>query len=605
MDPSDPCYNLNAVAVQANCTGYISAIHNGFCITENNNAECLFDGGDCCECTLSDDGLLIYKETLSSSLYCVDPSDPCYNLNAVAVHADCTGTISAIQDGQCSEQNNNEECLYDGGDCCFCTCTGGSYYECGTNGYNCLDPNVTGLEAFICSEPQPTRINCSAELRREWIVENATQARALADAVRCVGEVFNVTWKGKIIVDETISIVNGTVLNIVGIDSDAVIDGNGNIRMFTVVNASLHLRDITLELGYALYGGAVAASRSRMTLDRVIFMANNASYGGGAIFLSDESNVSFFGETTFWKNTAFDGGALYMTEGCSSSWQGNTSFSENVARSGNGGALYMKRESIAFWTAASQFLSNYANVYGGALYIDDSSKATWTASSQFISNSAHVSGGALYVTDGSNTIWTADSQFLSNSAHVSGGALYVTDGSNTIWTADSQFLSNSANVSGGALYVTDGSSSNWTATSQFCSNNANLSGGALYVTHSSSTVWWGESQFQIKNDNNILSEGSTYESGGCSTSWEAKTTFFKNAAAGDGGALYLQSYSSALWTEASCFDSNSAYSAGGALFVTGSSSASWAEAVTFSENAAAGDGGALYLEGALSSGVWT
>ena len=451
VDPSDPCYNLNAVAVQANCTGYISAIHNGFCITENNNAECLFDGGDCCECTLSDDGLSIYKETLSSSLYCVHPSDPCYNLNAVAVHADCTGTISAIQDGQCSEQNNNEECLYDGGDCCFCTCTGGSYYECGTNGYNCLDPNVTGLEAFICSEPQPTRINCSAELRREWIVENATQARALADAVRCVGEVFNVTWKGKIIVDETISIVNGTVLNIVGIDSDAVIDGNGNIRMFTVVNASLHLRDITLELGYALYGGAVAASRSRMTLDRVIFMANNASYGGGAIFLSDESNVSFFGETTFWKNTAFDGGALYMTEGCSSSWQGNTSFSENVARSGNGGALYMKRESIAFWTAASQFLSNYANVYGGALYIDDSSKATWTASSQFISNSTHVSGGALYVTDGSNTIWTADSQFLSNSAHVSGGALYVTDGSNTIWTADSQFLSNSANVSGGAF----------------------------------------------------------------------------------------------------------------------------------------------------------
>ena len=69
---------------------------------------------------------------------------------------------------------------------------------------------------------------------------------------------------------ETISIVNGTVLNIAGIDSDAIIDGNGNIRMFTVVNASLHLRDITLEHGYAFYGGAIAASRSKIILDRVI-----------------------------------------------------------------------------------------------------------------------------------------------------------------------------------------------------------------------------------------------------------------------------------------------------------------------------------------------
>ena len=479
----------------------------------------------------------------------MDPSADCSDLTAAALMSNCTdGDIRGIGDGKCDHENSNENCLYDGGDCCLCTCTDGSYHECGTNGYNCLDPDVTGLEAFICSEPQPTRINCSAELRREWIVENATQARALADAVRCVGEVFNVTWKGKIIVGETISIVNGTVLNITGIDSDAVIDGNGNIRMFTVVNASLHLRDITLELGYALYGGAIAASRSRITLDRVNFMANNASYGGGAMFLSNASNVSFCGETTFWKNTALHGGAIYMTEGSTSSWKGNTNFSENVARSGNGGALYMKRESIAVWTAASQFLSNNADVSGGALYIDGSSKATWTADSQFNSNSAHVSGGALYV----------------------------------------------------AVY----SSSNWTAASQFRSNSAIHSGGALYVTYSSSAVWDGESQFKFKNDNNVLSEGSTHESGSYSTSWEVNTTLFENAAGGDGGALYLGSSSSALWTGASCFDSNSAYSAGGALFVAGSSSASWTEAVTFSENAATGEGGALYL-GISSSAVWT
>ena len=555
VDPSDLCYNLYAVVLQASCpNGTVSSIQDGRCDIRNNNEGCLHDGGDCCDCTRVDDDDGGFTSLYSSFYLCVDPSADCYDPTAAALMSNCTdGYIIGIGDGKCDHENNNENCLYDGGDCCLCTCTDGSYYECDTDSgyseyrYNCSDPDAIGLEAFICSEPQPTRINCPAELRREWIVENATQARALADAVHCVGEVFNVTWKGKIIVDETISIVNGTVLNIVGIDPDAIIDGNGNIRLFTVVDAFLHLRDITLELGYALYGGAIAASRSRITLDRVIFMANNASYGGGAMFLSNASNVSFFGETTFWKNTATYGGALYMTEGCSSSWKGNTNFSENVARSGNGGALRIKRGSSAIWTAASQFISNYANGLGGALYIEDSSNATWIA--------------------------------------------------------DSRFLSNRANDSGGALYMADGSNTNWTAASQFCSNSAKRSGGALYVTGSSSAVWGGESQFKLKNDRNV-SEGSTNESCSCSTSWEAKATFFENAAAGDGGALYLGEYSTALWTGASCFDSNSAYSAGGALFMTGTSSASWTEALTFRENAATGDGGALYLGGS-SSAVWT
>ena len=633
VDPSDPCYNLNAVAVQASCAnGTISWIQNGVCDTHNNNEGCLYDGGDCCDCTLVDDDDDGYK-SYSFSL-CVDPSADCYDPTAVTLMSNCTdGHIKDIGDGRCDPENNNESCWYDGGDCCLCTCKDWRYNECGAdgsyyeNGYNCSDPDAIGLEAFICSEPQPTRTNCSAELRREWIVENATQARALAEAVRCVGEVFNVMWKGKIIVDETISIVDGTVLNITGIDSDAVIDGNGNIRMFTVVNASLHMRDITLEHGYALHGGAIAASRSRITLDRVIFMANNASYGGGAMFLSDASNVSFCGETTFWKNTALHGGALYMTEGSSSSWKGNTNFSENVARSGNGGALCMKRGSITVWIAASQFLSNCASGFGGALYIGDSSKATWTDDSQFLSNCANVSGGALYVTDGSNTTWTADSQFLSNSAKRSGGALYVIHDSSTTWTADSQFLSNSAE-SGGALLVMYDSNTTWTADSQFLFNSAYESGGALYVGFGSSTTWTADSRFlsnsatefggalyifdskatwttdsQFLQNKADVSGGALYVTDYSSTTWTAASQFRSNSANLSGGALYMTD-STAFWTGASSFDSNSAHSAGGALFVVDGSNTSWAEAAVFSENAATGNGGALYL-GASSIAVWT
>ena len=166
VDPSDPSDNLHAVALQANCTnGTIPSIHTGYCTIENNNEGCLYDGGDCCECTRADDDDGGY--TSSSFSLCVDPNADCYDPTAAALESNCTdGDIRDIGDGECDPENNNENCLYDGGDCCLCTCKDGIDFECDTYGYNCLDPDAIGLEACICSEPQPTRISCPAELRR-------------------------------------------------------------------------------------------------------------------------------------------------------------------------------------------------------------------------------------------------------------------------------------------------------------------------------------------------------------------------------------------------------------------------------------------------------
>lgn len=36
------------------CTGSISSIPNGYCNYDNSNAECEYDGGDCCPCTCID-----------------------------------------------------------------------------------------------------------------------------------------------------------------------------------------------------------------------------------------------------------------------------------------------------------------------------------------------------------------------------------------------------------------------------------------------------------------------------------------------------------------------------------------------------------------------
>ena len=48
----------------------------------------------------------------------------------------CTGPIDYISDNFCDDVTNNEECQWDGGDCCNLEVQGGTCTICA-----CLDPN--------------------------------------------------------------------------------------------------------------------------------------------------------------------------------------------------------------------------------------------------------------------------------------------------------------------------------------------------------------------------------------------------------------------------------------------------------------------------------
>ncbi|CAM9432906.1 unnamed protein product [Ectocarpus sp. 4 AP-2014] len=50
-----------------------------------------------------------------------------------------------ISDGFCDGDHNNEECDWDGGDCCACDCVDADY-TCGSFGYDCLDPSACGID---------------------------------------------------------------------------------------------------------------------------------------------------------------------------------------------------------------------------------------------------------------------------------------------------------------------------------------------------------------------------------------------------------------------------------------------------------------------------
>ena len=81
---------------------HLELIGDGFCNDKTNNANCNYDGGDCCGYNINTD-------------FCSDCK--CY------VNETClAGTHPLVGDGFCHDKTNNANCNYDGGDCCGDSC---------------------------------------------------------------------------------------------------------------------------------------------------------------------------------------------------------------------------------------------------------------------------------------------------------------------------------------------------------------------------------------------------------------------------------------------------------------------------------------------------
>lgn len=92
-----------------------------------NTEECDWDGGDCCE-----DG---------NCSICYDPDVECVEATpspTPTLYSNCPQAY-LVGDGDCDSTVNTEECEWDGGDCCPCTCLG-TYYDC--TDFDCIDPSA-------------------------------------------------------------------------------------------------------------------------------------------------------------------------------------------------------------------------------------------------------------------------------------------------------------------------------------------------------------------------------------------------------------------------------------------------------------------------------
>jgi len=82
-------------------------IGDNYCDDQNNNPECDFDGGDCCQENPAD-GWDNYCETCE----CLD-----FQETTQAPVGNCE-VPHWFGDNYCDDENNNSECGFDGGDCC-------------------------------------------------------------------------------------------------------------------------------------------------------------------------------------------------------------------------------------------------------------------------------------------------------------------------------------------------------------------------------------------------------------------------------------------------------------------------------------------------------
>ena len=79
-------------------------IGDGYCNDEANNADCDFDGGDCCGSCIN--------------------TDFCSNCTCIGDTVVNEIKNPLVGDGYCNDEANTAGCNYDGGDCCgFCVNT--------------------------------------------------------------------------------------------------------------------------------------------------------------------------------------------------------------------------------------------------------------------------------------------------------------------------------------------------------------------------------------------------------------------------------------------------------------------------------------------------
>lgn len=248
-------------------------------------------------------------------------------------------------------------------------------------------------------------------------------------------------------------------------------------------------------------GGAIAIMNANLSWSGVTVFFNNSaeSHFGGGITIWSGSRISCSGNTIFARNKAFYGGAVYISRNVLVEWYGMAVFDTNEAEI-EGGAIgsaildaSADREQISYLYIAGtmRYVNNFSRRNGGAISLTGglSLEVGPTANVTFQRNKASAAGGAVFISGADIGPKFLRVSFISNSAQL-GGAVYATSSGNakidlngqetlnpTIYESCS-FVDNVAVATGGAIQSAAGQ--DYIIHTSFTKNSAGV-GGALFL----------------------------------------------------------------------------------------------------------------------------
>ena len=451
----------------------------------------------------------------------------------------------------------------------------------------------------LLSTKTTTGMTVCSNVAQSLSVATTEEARDLATALNCFGGgVFNVTWEGTVIVEETITVMEETVLTINGLGSDAIADGSWAMQLFNVGEAVLHLTGLGLINGFGVYGGgAVYIANASVTLSGDTKLEDNiGQQNGGAVWIASENSVmSWDGTTTFTNNSAPNDGAVAIEKNATVEWSGDTSIDRNRADQAYGGAVFVSTADVS-WTGTTNFTGNYADVGAGALYSKDNSVIMWSRQTRFLDNSALYYGGVTLV-HSSRVSWEGETIFRQNYviAGFEGGGAFLAENSRVKWQGYVSFIENQGGK-GGALNL---GYEAWEGKIIFRDNVADQDGGTLYLDGASKASW-ERAVTTFQNNTNIFAGGGAISLGGESTiSFGGVTYIRNNTAVASGGALYAVGESKIYFTadSSTVSEDNESDTTGGAMALITITSFELHEDMTkldFTGNSAGIAGGAVY-----------
>ena len=164
-------------------------------------------------------------------------------------------------------------------------------------------------------------------------------------------------------------------------------------------------------------GGGLLCLHSSPTILNCIFVSNESTYQGGAIFNGDRSNTSIQ-NCKVRSNTSERGGGIYNSRG--RPVISNSVISDNVAKYG-GGAMYNFGSNVRI--VSCKFKHNRASYNGGGVYDYDSNGLV--TNSVFTDNVAMFNGNAVYRGYRSATVLDDNCRFTMVHDTVSGTGGYM------------------------------------------------------------------------------------------------------------------------------------------------------------------------------------